>query len=126
MKDYDTKVLEGVYDNINGVPPTPLILLKEDFDPAQRIILEGIVDSLGGSNNPTAVDTARKLIGLVIREIPACGDTPNCLRGLNNRASIIIKNVERLGGPMISRLLSQYGDLSPVSKAKVIYQILSI
>ena len=125
MNDNDTKLLSQMYDQISGMPQHPLILIKENFDPKEKLILEGIIDNLGGANNPTAVDIARRMMGLIRRDVPACGDNQSCMKTLDTKATILLNDIERLQNPMISRVISQYKDVSPTSKVKIVFALLS-
>lgn len=113
-----------MYDMITGVNETPVRVLTEGFSKGDELLVEGIVSNLGDERNPTVVNIARRIIGFVNREIPNCGDNPACLKGLDNKARYIIKDIERLRHPMVMRILNQYQDVSNTSKVKVLYKLL--
>jgi hypothetical protein len=126
MKDIDTKILEDMYEQMAGGPPRPLEFVEENFSEEENLLLEGIIEALGGSKNPAAMAIARRMIGLVNREIPQCSENEACLQGLEQRAELILKNISyNVRNPMVDRVLKQYEDLSAVAKVKILFKLLS-
>jgi len=116
MKDDDTKKLENMYDSVAGVPRASMII--EEGSELSDLLTEELTRTLGQDN-------ARRLVGLVKRDIPACQDE-QCMKGLEGNAQMLIDNISRtVSDPMIRRTLSQYKQLSAVAKAKVLYGILA-
>lgn len=113
MKDNDHKTLGSIYGSIVGEQQ---VVIFESAD--NDFLTEELVQTLGSDN-------ARRLVGLVKRELPACNDDI-CAQRLEKLASQIINTIKRtVSNSMIRRTLSQYDQLSPLAQAKVLYSLLS-
>jgi len=127
MKDLDTKNLSEMYDQLAGVPLAIPQMLTESTDPKEQLILEGVIDRIGGSGNPNAVYAGRLLHGFVVHEIPSNINNPLTEKALNTKAATILENLSKsCKDPMITRTLKQYSDMSPVSKTKMLHKLLSL
>ena len=114
MNDDDTKNLMSIYDGVAGVPDYEPMILTESMVDIMEYLTEDMINSLGQT-------LAAKLAGLITRDMKTL--EPNVLE---KKAQALINVIQtRVNNPMIQRTLRDYQGLPALSKAKVIYQLLS-
>ena len=118
MKDNDTKKLSRLYDLVAGADEYEPVIITEDVGEFSQYLTEEMINVLGQN-------LSSRLIGLIKREVPSCKDEI-CKQRLEQLAQAIINNIERnVSNPMINRTLKNYEGLPALTRAKVIYQLLS-